>query len=73
MTDLKNYRMTYNITIQEFNNYFAYTMNGILQGLCDFPYISIYLILGISFVFHFILLRKWFDNRAKNEALLEIT
>ena len=47
-------------------------MDGILQGLCDFPYTSLYLILRISFVFDVISL-IWFDNRAKNEALLEMT
>lgn len=46
-------------------------MDGILQGLYDFPYIHLF-DFGISFVFHVILLRKWFDNRAKNEALLEM-
>ena len=50
-------KITGNITIQEFNNYFAYTMNGILQSLCDFPSTSHYLILGISFVFHIISLK----------------
>ena len=59
-------------TIQDFNNHFAYSMDGILQCLCDFPYISIYLSLGISFVFHIILLGKLFDNSAKNKALLEM-
>ena len=48
--------ITYNITIWEFNNHYA--MDGILQDLCDFPYTSIYLILGISFVLNIILLRK---------------
>ncbi|XP_041911227.1 uncharacterized protein LOC121677222 [Arvicola amphibius] len=64
--------MTSSIIIQEFNNYFAYVMYGILQGLCDFPYTSLYLILGISLVFHIISLRKWFNNRAKNETSLEM-
>lgn len=49
--------MTDNITIQNFNNYFAYTTDGILQGLCDFLSTSIYLILEISFVFHIISLK----------------
>ena len=47
-------------------------MDGILQGLCDFPSTSLYLILEVSFVFHIISSRKWFDNRAKNEVLLEM-
>lgn len=50
--------MTDNITIQKFNNYFAYTTDGILQGLCDFPSTSIYLILEISFAFHIISLKN---------------
>ena len=58
--------------IQEFNNYFAYIMEGILQSLYDFPSTSLYLILGISFVFHIISIKQWFDNRAKNEAIWEI-
>ena len=28
--------------------------------------------MGLSFFLHIISLRKWFDNKAKNEALLEI-
>ena len=43
--------------IQEFNNYFAYTMEGILQGLCYFPSTSLYLILGISSFFNIISLK----------------
>lgn len=38
---LENYMIADNITIQELNNHFAYTMDGILQGLCDFLYASI--------------------------------
>lgn len=37
-----------------------------------FSDVSIYLILEITFGFHIISLRKWFDTRAKNEALLEV-
>lgn len=37
--------MTDNIAIQEFNKHFAYAVNRILQGLCEFSYISVYLIL----------------------------
>ena len=61
-----------NIIVHKFSNDFAYAIEGILQGLCDFSYTSIYLIWGISFVFHIISLRSWFGNRAKNEALLEM-
>ena len=43
-----------------------------MQGLYDFPPTSLYLILGISFVLHIFSLKTWFDNRAKNEALLEM-
>ena len=43
-----------------------------MQGLYDFPLTSLYLILGISFVLHIFSLKTWFDNRAKNEALLEM-
>ena len=59
---------TDNITIKIFNNLFAYTMDGILQDLCDFPYTFINLIWGIRFIFHIISLRKWFDNKVKNKA-----
>lgn len=47
-------------------------MDVILQDLFGFSDISIYLILGLSFVFYIIFLRKWFENRAKNEELLEV-
>lgn len=52
--------MTDNITIQNFYNYFAYSTDGILQGLCNFPSTSIHLILEISFVFHIISLKNGF-------------
>ena len=61
-----------NLTIQEFNSLFTYTMYDVMQGLYDFPPTSLYLILGISFVLHIFSLKTWFDNRAKNEALLEM-
>lgn len=44
--------MTDSLTIQEFNNFFTYTMDGIIHGLCDLPSTSLYLNLGISFAFH---------------------
>ena len=64
--------MADNIIIQEFNNLFVYSMNGILQGIYDFSDRSIYWILGLSFFLYIVSLRKWFDNRAQNEALLEM-
>ena len=69
ITKFESYKMANIITIQEFNNLFAYTMDGILQGLYGFSDTSICLILELSFVFHIISLRKCFDNRAKNQAL----
>lgn len=47
-------------------------MDGIPQGLCYFPYAAFYLMWGIIFVIHIIILRKWLNNRAKNEPLLEM-
>ena len=44
--------MTDNLMMQEFNSFFTYTMDGIMQGLCDLPPTSLYLIVEISFVFH---------------------
>lgn len=44
--------MTDNFMMQELNNFFTYTMDGIMQGLYKFPPTSIYFTLGISFVFH---------------------
>ena len=40
-----------------------------MQGLYDFPPTFLYLILGITFVFHIFSLKTWFDNKIKNEAL----
>ncbi|XP_049979759.1 uncharacterized protein [Alexandromys fortis] len=60
--------MTDYLKIQEL----TYTMYDVMQGLYDFPPIPFYLILGISFVLHIFFLKTWFDNRAKNEALLEM-
>lgn len=47
-------------------------MPEVLQDLHDFPPTPLYLILGISFVLHILSLKIWFDNSAKNEALLEM-
>ena len=69
ITKFESYKTANIITIQEFNNLFAYTMDGILQGLYGFSDTSIYWILGLSFVFHIISLIKLFDNRAKNEVI----
>ena len=41
-----------NLTIQKFNSLFTYTMYDVMQGLYDFPPISLYLNLGTSFVLH---------------------
>ena len=60
------------INIETFSNFFANTMDCILQGLYGYCDTFIYWILGLSFFLHIISLRKWFDNRAKNEALLEM-
>ena len=60
-----------NLIIQEFKSFFTYTMYNIMQGLCDFPSTSLYLILEINFVLHIFSVKTWFDNRAKNGALLE--
>lgn len=60
--------MVYIIIIQEFNNIFACSVDGILQDLSD---TSIYLLLGLCFDFQIISLRKWYDIRAKNKALFE--
>ena len=48
-------------------------MDYILQGLYDYCDTSFYWILGLNIFLHTISLRIWFDNRAKNEALLEMT
>ena len=53
----KTSKIADNITIQEFNNYFAYAIDGILQDLCGFPSMFFYLILGTSFVLHIISLK----------------
>ena len=47
-------------------------MDYILQGLYGYCDTFICWILGLGFFLHIISLRKWFDNRAKNETLLEI-
>ena len=68
--------------IQEFNNYFAYTMEGIVQGSYYFP--SLYLILGISFVLNTISFLKngsilqrriasFWQNYLKEFVLLNLT
>lgn len=44
-------KITDNLMMQEFNSLFTSTMDGIMQGL------SLYLILGISFVFHILSLK----------------
>ena len=59
--------MTDYLKIQEL----TYTMYDVMQGLYDFPPILFYWILGISFVLHIYSLKTWFDNRARNEALLK--
>ena len=50
----------------------CYIQNGLKMSGGDFPSTSLYLILRISFVLHIFSLKTWFDNRAKNEALLEM-
>lgn len=46
-------------------------MEGILQELPELPCTHIFVIMAtISFVLHIISLKKWFDNRVKNEKLL---
>ena len=50
--------MTDNLMMQEFNSFFTYTMDGIMQGLCDLPSTSLYLILEISFAFHIFSLKN---------------
>lgn len=42
---------TDNINILEFNNQYAYAIDGILQCLCEFYYTDIYLVLRNSYVF----------------------
>ena len=53
--------------IQEFNNCFAYIMEGIVQDLRYFP--PYYLILGIIFVFNIISL-KWFATTERDSINL---
>ena len=50
--------MADNITIKIFNNFFANTMDCILQGLYGYGDTSIYWILGLSSFVHIISLRK---------------
>ena len=55
-------------SIQEFSNYFAFTVEGIVQELHYFP--SLYLILGISFAFKIISLKKWFNTMERDSISL---
>ena len=71
---MKNYKkMTDNI--QEFNKYFAYIIEGIVQDLHYFP--SYYLILEISFVFNIISLKNCSilqrENYLKEFVLLNLS
>ena len=59
--------MTDYINIETFSNFFANTMDCILQGLYGYGDTSIFYDIGTQFFLHIISLRKWLDNRAKNE------
>ena len=47
-------------------------MDGILQGLYDFSDTSNFLVLGLSFVLPILFLKRCFDTRVRNEAILEM-
>lgn len=48
-------------------------MDGISKEICDLPEMYTCLaIVTISLVIHIIFLKKWPDNRAKNEKLMEM-
>ena len=60
----------YNITIQELIDFLPIPCMMLCKVYMIPPYIPL-LILRISFVLHIFSLKTLFDNRAKNEALLE--
>lgn len=65
--------MSDNIIMQKLNNLFASTMNGILGEEYNLPATYIFVSIGpISFILHIVSLKTWFDNKFKNEKLLEM-
>lgn len=62
-----------NTNILEFKNLSIPTMNGILEESYDLPVMYTFLaIVAVCLIFSIIVLKKWFNNRAKNEKLTEI-
>lgn len=47
-------------------------MDEILQEICDVSSVSIFVIMGLNLVLHIMSLKKWFQNRVKNEINLEM-
>ena len=58
--------------MQRLYSLLTYITYDVMQDSNNFPSISLYLNLKISFVLAFFSIKAWFYNRAKNEASLEI-
>ena len=73
ITNKSQDNMADNIIIKEFNNIFVSTMDGFLQELYVLPGTYIFVaMVAISFVIHIISLKKWLDNKVKDEKLEEM-
>lgn len=59
-----------NTTILKFKNLSISTMNGFLEEVYDLPVMYTFLAIdAVALIFPIIFLKKWFDNKAKNEKL----